>query len=127
MKSSILEIKHIIRPRYFYPVLFNKKNVNEHELIKLFSFFILYLLIFSIGVIVILALNEGSSFSTALSASVACLSNVGPGLDQVGPQGNYSNFSEQTKWFLSFLMLVGRLELYTILVLFSKSLWIGKN
>ena len=123
IKKSLLQIKSSIKPLYSFPILFNKKNIKETEISKLFSFIFLYLLTFVLGVIIILLLNSNCSFTTALSTSIACLSNIGPGLDQIGPIQNYSWFNTETKYFLSFLMLVGRLEIYTVLALFSRSLW----
>ena len=63
-------------------------------------------------------------FLTALSASASAISNVGPGIGEIiGPNGNYSSINDIAKWILAFTMLVGRLEIFTILVLFSKNFW----
>ena len=66
----------------------------------------------------------GLDFLTALSASASAISNVGPGVGEIiGPNGNYSGINEIGKWVLAFTMLIGRLEIFTILVLFSKNFW----
>ena len=66
----------------------------------------------------------GLDFLTALSASASAISNVGPGVGEIiGPNGNYASINEIGKWVLAFTMLIGRLEIFTILVLFSKNFW----
>ena len=65
----------------------------------------------------------GHDFITAFSAVAVCLGNIGPGFDLVGPTMNYSIFPDYIKWFLSFAMMVGRLEIYTVLVLFTPYFW----
>ena len=86
------------------------------------GFFFMYVLIFILAAIVLSFL--GLDFLTAISASASAISNVGPGLgDVIGPSGNYSTLNNQAKWVLSFTMLVGRLEIFTFLVLLSMSFW----
>ena len=65
----------------------------------------------------------GYDLDTSMGAVAATLGNIGPGIGDVGPAANFSQFPDFGKWFLSFLMLLGRLELFTILVLFSHSFW----
>jgi trk system potassium uptake protein TrkH len=65
----------------------------------------------------------GLDLTTAFSASIACLGNIGPGLGQVGPAGNYAGLPDIAKWLLSVEMIVGRLEIYTVLVLFLPEFW----
>ena len=82
----------------------------------------MYILIFILASIFLSFL--GLDFLTAISASASAISNVGPGLgDVIGPSGNYSILNNQAKWVLSFTMLVGRLEIFTFLVLISMSFW----
>ena len=66
---------------------------------------------------------DNFSFGTTLTAVITCISNVGPGLELVGPAGNFSAFSVLSKLVLSFAMILGRLEMFPILVLFSSSAW----
>jgi len=65
----------------------------------------------------------GLDFATSLSAVATSLGNVGPGIGEIGPSNTFNFLPDPTKWYLSFLMLVGRLELFTVLVLFSPSFW----
>jgi trk system potassium uptake protein TrkH len=65
----------------------------------------------------------GLDFNSAIGSVAATLGNIGPGIGQVGPTGNYAQIPEFGKWFLSFLMLVGRLELFTVIILFTKAFW----
>ncbi|MFA6892531.1 MAG: potassium transporter TrkG, partial [Sphaerochaetaceae bacterium] len=71
---------------------------------------------------IVLALS-GADFATAISGSFLCLGNIGIGFGKVGPTGNFAFFPSWTKWFLSFLMLAGRLELFTVYALFSPEFW----
>ena len=65
----------------------------------------------------------GQDFVTAIGASAACLNNIGPGLGAVGPTDHYAHIPEAGKWLLALLMLMGRLEVYTVVILFSRSYW----
>ena len=81
----------------------------------------LYLVVFLLGS-VILAIT-GLDLSSAMGAVAACLGNIGPGLGSTGPASTYASVPEFGKWTLSFIMLLGRLELFTVLILFSPSFW----
>ena len=86
------------------------------------TFIFSFLLIFFI--IALLLSLSGLDFLTAISGAASAISNVGPGLgDMIGPDGNYKNIPDISKWILSFGMLLGRLELFAILVLFFPSFW----
>ena len=65
----------------------------------------------------------GVEFVTAIGATATCIGNIGPGIGTVGPVNNFSHLPDMVKWILSFLMVVGRLELFTVLVLFSSAFW----
>ena len=80
-----------------------------------------YFLLLGLGSVVVSL--DGHSLISSFTAALGCLSNVGPGLDLVGPFGNFSSFSEFNKIFLGVLMLVGRLEIFPILLLFHPSTW----
>ncbi len=121
--SAMLQhFKRVVYPHGVFPIRYGGKPVSDDVVASVMSFLFLYLLTFAgVG----LALNlMGYDFKTAFSATIACLSNVGPGLGPiVGPVGNYSTLSEPALWFLSFAMLVGRLELFTIYVLVLPRFW----
>ena len=97
------------------------KPVQEGTLSTLGVYLFLYICIFILGTLIVSL--EAPDFATSFTASLTCLSNVGPGLNAVGPANNFAFFSPLIKWFLSFLMLAGRLEIYPILALFSISVW----
>ena len=78
---------------------------------------------FAIGCIILSWV--GLDFETALGASAAAIGNVGPGIGDVGPAKNYAFVPDAGKWVLSFLMLIGRLELFTVLILLTPSFWRG--
>ena len=95
--------------------------MGNDTLIRISNFIFTYIMILLIG-LVLLSLN-GFDFMTNLSASVSCLGNVGPGFNVVGPTMNYSVFSDFSKFVCSFLMITGRVEVYAILMLFSRHYW----
>jgi trk system potassium uptake protein TrkH len=78
-------------------------------------------LLFVFGSIIISLL--GVDFVTAIGATATCIGNIGPGIGTVGPVSNFSHLPEIVKWILSFLMVVGRLELFTVLIIFSPAFW----
>ena len=96
--------------------------IDEKFISSVISFIYLYFIIFFI-VTSLLSIN-GLDLISALSAAATAISNVGPGLgDTIGPNGNFSEISNNSKWILSFAMILGRLELFAILVLFIPSFW----
>ena len=101
---------------------YEKQNIDEKFMSSVISFIYLYFIIFFI-VTSLLTIN-GLDLVSALSAAATAISNVGPGLgDTIGPNGNFSEISNNSKWILSFAMILGRLELFAILVLFIPSFW----
>ena len=105
-----------------YKYEFNQKIVAEDTFNSVMGLFFMYILIFILAAILLSFL--GLDFLTAISASASAISNVGPGLgDVIGPSGNYSTIPTQAKWILSITMLVGRLEIFTFLVLLSVAFW----
>jgi trk system potassium uptake protein TrkH len=111
----------MIHPNAILPVRFNHRSVSSQIISNVLAFIIFYLLITIFGVIVISFL--GYDLDSSFGAVAATLGNVGPGIGAVGPAENYYHFCDFGKWFLSFLMLMGRLELLTVLVIFSPSFW----
>ena len=116
------QLKKIIYPRGIFNIKYENNNVNEKFMASIISFIFLYILIFFI--ITALLSIDGLNFTTAISAAATSISNVGPGLgDVIGPNGNFSQLSDFSKWILSAGMLLGRLELFAVLVLFIPSFW----
>ncbi|HDZ41045.1 MAG TPA: TrkH family potassium uptake protein [Bacteroidetes bacterium] len=122
-KNSRLELRRLIHPNAVIPVRLNHKAVSQNTMYNVLAFIVFYFFITGLSSIIISSM--GYDISSSFSAVAASLGNIGPGLGQVGPTMNYAHFPVFGKWFLSFLMLLGRLELFTVLVLFTK--WFYKN
>jgi len=120
-KNSFLEFKRILHPRAVIPLKLNGKVVTGRILTHIIIFLLLYLILFVLGSIVVAAM--GLDFLTAIGAVATSLGNVGPGIGKVGPVDNFAWLATEVKLFLSLLMLLGRLELFTILVLFTPYFW----
>ncbi len=117
-----MQIKKLTQPHAVFLVKFNKKTVTENTYTSIISFFFIYVLLFILSSATLSFF--GLDFLTAISASASSISNVGPGIGEIiGPNGNYSNINNISKWLLSFTMIFGRLEIFTILVLFSRNFW----
>lgn len=121
LKNSIIEIKRLVHPNAVIPVKMRDTTISPEIIYNIMGFFLLYLGVYIIGVLVLTL--SGVDLLTAFGASSACLGNIGPGLGQVGPASTYANIPIIGKIVLSISMLLGRLELYTVLVIFSKSFW----
>ena len=116
------QLKKIIYPRGIFIIKYDNNNVNEKFMASIISFIYLYIVIFF--VITALLSLSGLDFTTSISGAATSISNVGPGLGElIGPNGNFSQLPNFSKWVLSFGMLLGRLELFAILVLFLPSFW----
>ena len=116
------QIKKIIYPHGIFNLKYGKQNINNKFMSSVISFIYLYVVIFFI--VTALLSVSGLDLITSISAAATSISNVGPGLgDNIGPNGNFSSLSDYSKWILSFAMILGRLELFAILVLFIPSFW----
>jgi len=120
-KNSYHELRRLIHPHAVIPVKFNNRSVDSKIITNVLAFFMLYFIIFAVST-VLFSLME-PDMESSMGAVATSLGNIGPGLGSVGPAENFLHISPIGKWFLSFLMLLGRLELFTILVLFSPSFW----
>lgn len=121
LKNSYQELKRIIHPNAIIPVRINGKSVPPQIISNILAFVVFYMLI-SIGSTIVIA-SLGYDVESSLGAVAATLGNIGPGIGRVGPIENYAHIPDFGKWFLSFLMLIGRLELFTVIVLFSPAFW----
>lgn len=121
VKSVMTEIKKLIHPSSVKPVRVNGKVVGAEVVHSVNCYLAAYVAIIALSMILISL--EGFSFETTFSSVVACFNNIGPGFDMVGPTGNYSAFSDFGKLVLCADMLLGRLEIFPMLLLFSPSLW----
>jgi trk system potassium uptake protein TrkH len=120
-RNSVNELKRLIHPSAVLPVKFNRTMVNQKTTYNVLAFFLIYLLVFLISSASLAAM--GLDFDTALGAGASCLGNVGPGLAGVGPVENYTIIPDAGKVLLLFTMLLGRLEIFTVVVLLSPSFW----
>lgn len=121
IKNSILELKRQLHPNAVIPVRFNGKAVSGEITYNILAFIMIYIFIFAVGSVLMGVF--GADFETAMGSVATCLGNVGPGIGQVGPVNNYASISIPGKWLLGFLMLLGRLELFTVLMLFTPYFW----
>lgn len=120
-KNSYLEFKRIVHPQAIIPLRLNGQIVPGRTITHIFNFLLLYLMLFIVGSVVLSVL--GLDFDTAVGAMATSLGNVGPGIGKVGPVDNFAWLSPEIKVFLSFVMIVGRLEIFTVLVLFTPYFW----
>jgi trk system potassium uptake protein TrkH len=102
-------------------VKLNGESVNEEIITESSVFFVIYLGVFGISTLALISLN--TDIITAFSAVATCMANCGPGLAKVGPMANFSDVAYAGKWLLSFCMLLGRLEIYSLILLFLPVLW----
>ena len=116
------EFRHILHPNAVLPVKMSGQSIPQGRLVTLLAFFTIYVLTLFITTIIMVV--SGVDITNAATISLSLISNVGAGLDtNIGPQMSWADLSDGIKWLCSFLMLVGRLEIITVLVLFTRSFW----
>lgn len=121
VKNAFLDLKRIIHPNAVIPVKINKKSLSKSVIFKTMTFIFVYFLFFVIGSVILLSM--GIDFDTSLGASIATLSNLGTGVGDVGPYGTYAFLPQGVKWVLTLFMLLGRVELFTLITVFSRNFW----
>lgn len=121
IKSIRREVKNLLHPKCVQVIKFEEKTLDENVTKSITNYFALMICLFVVFLLIISI--DGFSLTTNFTAVAACINNVGPGLDIVGPIGNYSAFSEISKVALSISMLIGRLEIFPILMLFYPVTW----
>lgn len=121
IRNSWIELKRAMHPNAIIPVKFNGKTVSQAIIFNVMAFFLIFMVIFAMGTLILSLI--GIDFETSIGATIATLGNIGPGIGGVGPVENYAFFPPVAKWFLSFLMLLGRLELFTVLIILSPAFW----
>ncbi len=117
LRKMVADLKRILRPHAVIPVRLGQRAIPEAVVTSVTTFFILFLSLFALGGLTLSLIEEDSDLITAFSASAACLGNIGPGFALVGPTQNYAFFEPGSKLVLVAMMIIGRLELYTILVM----------
>lgn len=121
IKNCFFELKRLVHPKAIIPMRLNGKTVPQPLVNNVLAFIVFYLLVFMIGSVFMAGL--GLDMESAMGSVAATLGNIGPGLGSVGPAENFSHIPDLGKWVLSFLMLLGRLELFTVLIIFSPAFW----
>jgi trk system potassium uptake protein TrkH len=121
IKNGLLEFKRTLHPNAVIPVRFNNKTVTEHVVYNVIGFFVLYMLLFIIGALVLGFL--GLDFDSAIGGAASALGNVGPAFGSLSPLNNFNSLPALGKWWCGFLMLAGRLELFTVLILMTPYFW----
>ena len=124
-KRKKKEFKKIVHPLSVSNIRFEGTRVEESVVKGVVNYFVLILVIFVAGTFV-LSIDTYGDFETNVTAMAACLNNVGPGFSKVGPIGNFSGFNVISKLVLAFSMLIGRLEIYPMLLLFNPKVWMNK-
>ena len=118
-KQGLREINRLIHPAAVIPIKLGDKPLPERVMDAVWGFFATYVAAYSLMLLALMA--TGLDQITAFSAVAACLNNLGPGLGEVG--AHYGTLSDPAKWILSFAMLLGRLEVFSILVLVTPAFW----
>lgn len=120
-RNSLLELKRQVHPFAVIPVRLNGKPVSQNIIYNVLAFYLIFFTIFATGVLVMSGI--GLDFESSIGVVIASLGNIGPGIGMVGPVENYAAIPLAGKWVLAFLMLLGRLELFTVLILFTRAFW----
>jgi trk system potassium uptake protein TrkH len=121
IRNAFLEFKRTLHPRAILPVRYNTRSVDRTIIFNILAFFILYMLSWIVGASVLAAF--GLDFQTALGGAASSLGNVGPAFGDLSPVDNFGNLPTGAKWWCGFLMLIGRLELFTVLILLTPFFW----
>lgn len=126
-KAAFADLRRLVHPRGIFVTRFGGKRVSDPVIEAVQSYFLFYMFLFMTSTFLLAFidanLSEDLDLITATTAVAASLGNIGPGLGEVGPAGNYAGLPDLAKWLLSSLMIVGRLEIFPVLVLFTKDLW----
>jgi trk system potassium uptake protein TrkH len=126
-KAAYADLRRLVHPRGVFVTRFGGKRVTEPIIEAVQSYFLFYMMLFMASTFLLAFIDanasEGLGLVTAATAVAASIGNIGPGLGEVGPAGNYAGLPDLAKWLLSSLMIVGRLEIFPVLVLFTKDLW----
>ena len=120
-KSALTELKRRIHPNAVLPVRFNGHTVSEQTISNVMAFMFFYIMIIVLTVLIFCA--TGVPFDEAIGTAVSGIGNVGVSIGSFGPAGTYADFPIIAKWTMTIVMLIGRLEIFTVLLLFTKALW----
>ena len=121
VKYLLYEVRKLLHPKGVFNITIGENTIDDNVVRATLGFYLFYILIF-VFTAVILSFT-GLDVETALTASASAIGNIGPGLGSIGPTDNWGHLSDFAKWLTSFCMLLGRLEIFTVVVLFSRSFW----
>ena len=121
VKSGLMEFKRRIHPNAIVPVKINNKPLTQQTTNNVMAFMMFFVLILAVTTLIFCAL--GVDFDESIGTAIAAIGNVGPSIGQYGPAGTYAMFPAIGKWVMTIVMLIGRLEIFTVLLLFTKALW----
>lgn len=121
LKDSVFELRRLIHPRAVIPTRCNGQALSQDVVNNVLTFTLIYIIIIVISLPIMAAV--GMDFESAFGAIITSIGNVGPGLGSVGPAENFSHIPDFGKWYLSFLMLLGRLEIFTVLIVLTPTFW----
>ena len=121
IRNGLIEFKRTLHPNAILPVRFNGKSISKEIVFNILGFFILYMLAFIIGAVGLAAL--GLDFETAIGGAASSLGNIGPAFGALSPVNNFDMLPDFGKWWCTFLMLIGRLELFTVLIILTPFFW----
>lgn len=126
-KAAYADLRRLVHPRGVFPARFGGSRVPEPVVEAVQSYFLFYMFLFMTGTFLVAFIDanlaEGLDLVTATSAVASSIGNIGPGLGDVGPAANFADLPDLVKWLLASLMIVGRLEIFPVLVLFTRDLW----
>jgi trk system potassium uptake protein TrkH len=120
-KYLIYEIRKLLHPKGVFNITIGENTIDDNVVRATLGFYLFYILIFVFTAMVLSM--TGLDFTSALTASASAIGNIGPGLGSIGPTDNWGHLTDLAKWLTSFCMLLGRLEIFTVVVLFSRSFW----
>ena len=120
-KYGAMETRRMLHTRALIPIRIGKRYINEDVVRNTMGFFLFFMSSFAIATLILSAM--GLDLETAVGAAASAMGNIGPGLGDFGPTENYALLSVPGKWVLAFCMLLGRLEIFTVMVLFSRTFW----
>ncbi len=120
-KSLTRELRRLVHPQALIPVRLNGRVVNQDVIQNILSFVVLYAVTIAVGTLIMAVV--GLDLMSALSAAMSTVGNIGPAFGTVGPTENYAHIHDVGKWVLALLMMVGRLEIFTVFILFSPDFW----
>lgn len=121
LKQALNEMKYLLHPKGVFTLRINREPVKKDIIYAISGFFFLY--IFMLLATTFISSSSGVDIITSFTSALATVGNIGPGFGLVGPSENFAFFKDYVKWFFSFAMLTGRLELYTVLIIFTRSFW----